>query len=101
MSLLFLLVLQMLFHFGQTLFSCNETASKLQLCSLVSIYEKGKAAIVTDYNNVTAARIDSSITLFSLDEFNEQQSTISLNVLLALWWNDTRLSLSPKNHDVQ
>ena len=103
MYLLFLLVLQNLFHFGQTLISCNETVLKLQLCTLVSDYEKGYPDSIVhcpdgcqSHGHGQPTQIKTSITLFSLDEFNEDKSTISLKVLIALFWNDTRLSL-PQN----
>ena len=97
MSLFFLLILTNLFYFGQTLISCNETVVKCQLCSLVPDYEKGKPQLLSEQINGYQVRIASSVSLFSLDEFNIEQGSISLNVLLALWWNDTRLTLTPEN----
>ena len=102
MSLLSLLLLQNLFHFGQTLVSCNETVSELQLCNLLdSDYDGGMPdSIVQKSGERQPTLLKTSITLYSLAEFNEDQSTISLNVLLAMWWNDTRLTLLPKGPDV-
>ena len=99
MSLLsVLLLLQNLFHFGQPLASCDETVTALQLCNLLDTdYDRGQPDSVV---HKSATRMNTSITLFSVTEMNEDQSTISMNVLLAMWWNDTRLSLIPKGPDV-
>ena len=92
--LVVLVLLQNLFDFGQPLLvSCNETVSKLQLCTLVSDYEQGVPDSVV---HKQPTQVSNSVTLLSVAEFNEDQSTISLNVLLAMWWNDTRLTLIPK-----
>ena len=98
MSLLSLLLLQNLFHFGQTLVSCNETVSELQLCTLVSAYDEGTPDVILQTSG-QPTQVISSVTLFSVAEFNEDQRTITLNVLLSFWWNDTRLTLTPKGFD--
>ena len=91
MLLLYILLLQNVFHVGQSLVSCNEseTVSVVQLCTLVPYYDVGVPS-------EPPARIDPLVTLFSVTELNEDQRTISLNVLLSFWWNDTRLTLTPK-----
>ena len=99
-SLFSLLLLQNWFHFGQTLVNCNETVSELQLCSHVFDYDGGMPdSIVQQSGERQPTLLKTSITLYSLAEFNEDQSTISLNVLLAMAWNDTRLSLTPNYHN--
>ena len=69
-----------------TLAPCNGTVSKLQLCMLVSDYDKGSPPIFPMY-------LLTSITIFSISEVNQFENTISLNLLISAVWNDTRLTL--------
>ena len=78
---------------GQALTHCNETVKKLTMCSLVEVYEQGMPPLETD----GPLMVINSVTLFSLAELNEDQSSISLTVLLAMVWNDTRLALKSNN----
>ena len=92
--LVVLVLLQNLFDFGQPLLvSCNETVSKLQLCTLVSDYEQGVPDSVV---HKQPTQVSNSVTLLSVAEFNEDQSTILLDLVLWLGWNDSRLSLTPE-----
>ena len=93
-----LILLSVLFSVGNTeLISCNETVTKLRICSLVPNYEQGMppAPLMTKGPTV----VSNSITLFSLAEFNEDQSSVSLTVLIAMVWNDTRITLKSNNPD--
>ena len=91
MLLLSVILLQTaLFRSGQAaLPKCNEPVTKLRICSLVDNYEVGMPSLVSNQ----PVNVSNSVTLFSLAELNEDQSSISLTVLLAMVWNDTRLAL--------
>ena len=80
---------------SQALTHCNETVTKLTMCSLVDVYEQGMPPLETD----GPLMVINSVTLFSLAELNEDQSSITLTVLLSLVWNDTRLTLQSPNPD--
>ena len=92
MLLLSVIVLQILFHSGQGLVRCNETVTKFQICHLAENYEQGWPI----FKHGRPMMIANSITLFSLAEVNEDHSSISLNVLLTMYWNDARLTLKSK-----
>ena len=107
MSLLFLLlVYPNLFHFGQGLVNCNKTVSEIQLCTLVSDYDQGmpdSSVHCPDgcpLPDGQPTQIKTSVTLFSVAEFNDDQNTMTLKILLFTWWNDTRLSLTPEGPGV-
>ena len=74
--------------------SCNETVIEPQICTLVSGYDDG----VPDDLSGKRTMVKSSVTLYSLGELNEEQKSITLNVLLAMVWDDTRISLIPKGN---
>ena len=88
---LLVIVLQTLCHSGHALVSCNETVSKVRLCSLVPDYKQGLPPAGKPLELLQ------SITLFSIAEINEDLSSMTLNVLLAMLWNDSRLSLKANN----
>ena len=75
-----------LLHTNYGLKLCNETVTKLQLCTKNSKYDRGTTGVYP-MNLIT------SVTLISVSDFNEIKRTMTLNVLVAMVWNDTRLRL--------
>ena len=75
---------------AQALIRCNENVTKLQVCSLVS-----------DYNKFVSGgkplKLGTSVTLLKIAELDENQHTISFNLLLSVWWYDTRLTIESNN----
>ena len=47
------------------------------------------------YNSVSPTIVSQSVTLYSIGDFDELKSTITLNFLLTVFWNDSRLSMNP------
>ena len=92
-----LLILMLLPKSHAALVSCDQPVSKLRLCSLVSDYDQGMPASASASSK--PVEVVQSMTLFSVAEINYDQSTMTLNVLIALVWNDTRLSLKSSSSD--
>ena len=87
-------ILTTCFNIVTSLVFCNETVTKLQICQLGE-HDKGQPP----WKPGQPLRPLESMTIFSVAEFNEAQNTISLDILLSVWWNDTRISL--KSNDPQ
>ena len=74
----------------QALVQCNGTVTKTQLCSFGAVYDIG---------NTGSEKLGSPLTLKSklnvLDaaDFDENESTITLNLLFTILWTDVRLRL--------
>ena len=80
---------------GRALVRCNGTVTKLQLCFLDSEYDKG----LLDKND--QGKIWSSVQIFEISEFDENQQTITLDLVLSVWWYDKRLTIesnTPKQY---
>ena len=75
---------------AQALVRCNGNVTKLQLCSLVPDYNKGMSG-------GKPLRLAASVTVFKISELDENQHTISINLLLSVWWYDTRLTIESNN----
>ena len=77
---------------GEALVQCNETVTKLQLCSIDKNYNKmhtmGKPGTVW-----------SSINLNQIAELNAQEQTITLDIVLSVWWYDQRITLESSDPD--
>ena len=72
------------------LVKCNRTVSKLQLCFIDEKYDKG----APPGNGVPEPmKMVSSVTVFKIAELDENQNTLTLNLLLSIIWNDTRITL--------
>ena len=69
------------------LVKCNGTVTKLQLCFLSDKYDKGKPP------GKWPMKMVSSVTTFKIAELDENQNTITLNLLISALWNDTRITL--------
>ena len=96
MSLKFLIVLVLsIVRFTNTsLVKCNGNVSKIQLCNLHSEeYNKD----TTPWSPGNPMILKSSVNVYEIAEFNEEENTITLNFLLSIIWYDTRLSLESIN----
>ena len=85
-------ILVLLFSIRSTtaLVKCNGTVSKLQLCFINDKYDKG----YTPGNGVPEPmKMLSSVTVFKIAELDENQNTLTLNLLLSVVWNDSRITL--------
>ena len=72
------------------LVKCNGTVTKLQLCFINDKYDKGSPP----GNGVPEPmKMVSSVTVFKIAELDENQNTLTLNLLLSIVWNDTRITL--------
>lgn len=76
----------------QALIKCNGTVQKLQLCSLHENYNKG--VVSTGWDNFELPQtVASSITLIDIAEFNENENTITLQMILSIRWYSTTMTL--------
>ena len=75
---------------AQALVRCNGNVTKLQVCSLVSNYQKSRSG-------GKPLKLGTSVTLFKIAELDENRHTISFNLLLSVWWYDTRLTIESNN----
>ena len=75
---------------SKALVKCNGTVTELQLCSLADKYQKGVPPGCKDCKPMS---LSSSLTVFKIAELDENQNTITLNILLSVVWNDTRVTL--------
>ena len=68
---------------------------KLQLCSLHENYNKG--VVSTGWDNFELPQtVGSSITLIDIAEFNENENTITLQMILSIRWYATTMTLESK-----
>ena len=75
---------------ARALVSCNDTEIlKVQLCS-VRPHSPSHPDIVTPGQKMI---LEMSLNLISVAEFNDDESTILINIILGIFWNDTRVSL--------
>ena len=101
MYLVLTLMVQFLIKLGQALISCSEkNVTQLQLCSVENFGEENEYHNLYGYPDIKSVGdpmlVNTALTLISIAEFNDEQSTILLNVILSLDWNDTRISMIPK-----
>ena len=86
----FILFLLLEIRSTTALVKCNGTVAKLQLCFLPDKYDKG----APPGNGVPEPmKMVSSVTVFKIAELDENQNTLTLNLLLSIIWNDTRITL--------
>ena len=95
MSLKFLtLLLSVVSVSNGSLVKCNGKVLKIQLCNLESNeYEKG----IPPWTPGNPMILKSSVSVYKIADFNEEENTITLNFLLSVVWYDTRLSLESNN----
>ena len=75
---------------SKTLTVCNGTVTKLQLCTVDQSFDKGTTGWEKLGHPTT---LNTSITIFNIAEFSEDKSTMTLNILLSVIWNDVRITL--------
>ena len=85
-----LLTLFSLLKISKALVKCNGTVTKLQLCFLSDKYDKGQPPRC---EGCKPMELLSSVTVFAISELDEQQNTVTLNLLLSAVWNDTRVTI--------
>ena len=93
-----MIILLFIFHSlirrSQALVNCNGNVTKLQLCSFVPEYDNGN----TDWTSTgKPMKVWSSVTIFRIAELDEDQNTITLNVLLSVWWYDSRIQIESQH----
>ena len=74
----------------QGLVQCNGTVTKLQLCSLEADYNARSTGKNTKTNGYPLL-LKTAVNVLKIAQFDENHNTITLNVLLSVIWNDTRL----------
>ena len=84
---------------GQGLISCDsKNVTKTQLC----IMDENNVDI-HDYPDTKddgePMEVKTALTLISIAEINSEQNTISLNIILSLFWNDSRISMLKANNE--
>ena len=94
MNLIFVIFLAVFVKTSKALVKCNGTVTKLQLCSLAQKYEQGTPI---QCKACDPLKVLTSVTVFKIAELDENKNTITLNALLSVWWNDTRVTLET-NH---
>ena len=75
---------------SKALVKCDGGMTKLKICSLVEKYDKG---VPLECKHCDPLEMRSSVTVFKIAELDEDQNTITLDLLLSVSWNDTRLTL--------
>ena len=74
----------------QGLVQCNGTVTKLQLCSLEADYNAGSTGTGWAMGG-NPLQVKTAINVLKIAQFDENHNTITLNILLSVIWNDTRL----------
>ena len=79
---------------SKALVKCNGTVTKQQLCSLDEVYNKGSSS-ACEWSGCHSEpmRIWSSVTVYNIAELNTHENTLKLDILLSIWWYDTRITL--------
>ena len=90
LSALLTIILFLKIKSTNALVKCNGTVTELQLCSLANKYQKG---VPPGCKGCKPMSLSSSLTVFKIAELDENQNTITLNLLLSVVWNDTRVTL--------
>ena len=93
---LFLLTLLCIFSTSKALVRCNGNVTKIQLCSLEPTYQKGFSR--TD-NQGEPLKIWSSVHVKEIAELDQHRHTLTLDMVLSIWWYDTRITLESSNHN--
>ena len=90
MNLTFVIFLAVFLKTSKALVKCNGTVKKLQLCFLAEKYDKGTPF---PCKGCDPLKVSTSVTVLKIAELDENKNTITLNALLSVWWNDTRITL--------
>ena len=86
----YLLLMVTSLAFSQALIQCKKKVTKEQLCSLYDKYEKSRSDWKITGKPMS---IKSSVTMLKIAELDQNKNTITLNVLLSIFWNDTRITI--------
>ena len=73
--------------------NCDQNVTKLQLCKTIDIYDNGEP----DWSPNNPVLLLTSVTLIEMAELDEDQMTITMNILLSVVWPDSRISLKSNN----
>ena len=74
---------------------CNGTVTKQQLCFIGEEYDKSFLIPEGGFEALEkqAAKIWSSVEVLEISEFDENRQTITLDLVLSIWWYDPRLTI--------
>ena len=77
------------------LISCDQPVIGKQLCKVNKTMENKLIEVWPDFFDdfETPLKISSVLTIDSIPEFNENEGTITFNLMLKLVWNDTRITI--------
>jgi hypothetical protein len=76
------------------LISCDQPVIGRQLCKVNETMGNNIITLLPDFfDDVrTPMKVSSILTIDSIPEFNEKEGTITINAMLKLFWNDTRIT---------
>ena len=74
------------------LISCDQPVIGKQLCKVNKTMENKLIEVWPD-DFETPLKISSVLTIDSIPELNENEGTITINAMLKLLWNDTRITI--------
>ena len=77
------------------LISCDQPVIGKQLCKINKTMGNKLIEVWPDFFDdfETPLKISSVLTIDSIPEFNENEGTITFNLMLKLVWNDTRITI--------
>ena len=90
MHLLFFIILIHFLNTCQALVQCNGTVTKMQLCSVEAEYDLGSTG---SKENGSPLNVSSIINVLNAANFDENESTITLNLFFTIIWSDFRIKL--------
>ena len=96
MSFLWLILAFPKFAAGQSdLISCNQPVVGKQLCKVNETMGNKLIVLWPDLFDDfgTPMKISSTLEIDSIPEFNENEGTITINAVLKLFWNDTKITI--------
>ena len=81
------------------LISCDQPVIARQLCKMNKTMENVEIEEMPDFlfSSETPLSVSSILNFDSIPEFNENEGTITVNALLKVSWNDTRISFIPND----
>lgn len=97
--LVFLGIFMQVFGGISALSSCNEPVDALKLCTNHHQYDRGASPMYQLSKTKQPTPIGSSLTILAVSEFSEDEGTVTLELLISVWWNDSRLSLKSAEND--
>ena len=89
-----ILVFQTLGVVHSDLINCNDPVIGNHLCKVNKTMSNKVIKLFPDlFLSGTPLSVSSKLTIDSIPEFNENEGTITVNALLFVFWNDTRISI--------